>query len=109
MNDAEFNALADATLARLEAALEAAVDAGADFDFELAPGGILEVEFDDGSKIVVNRHAANQELWIAAKSGGYHFARSGEQWIAARDGAEFFSTLSAAIRDASGEDFQLEA
>ena len=106
MNDSEFDSAAGAALARIDAALEAS---DADLDVAMVSAGVLEIEFDDGSKIVVNRHTANQELWIAAKSGGYHFARSGEQWIAARDGAEFFSTLSAAIRDASGEDFQLEA
>ena len=105
MTESEFLNLTDGIFSRIEAAID---DAGLDADY-LTNGNVLEIEFDNGSKIVVNRHTANQELWIAATSGGYHFARSGEQWIAARDGAEFFSTLSAAIRDASGEDFQLEA
>ena len=105
MTESEFLNLTDGIFSRIEAAID---DAGLDADY-LTNGNVLEIEFDNGSKIVVNCHTANQELWIAAKSGGYHFARSGEQWIAARDGAEFFSTLSAAIRDASGEDFQLEA
>lgn len=105
MTESEFLNLTDGIFSRIEAAID---DAALDADY-LTNGNVLEIEFDNGSKIVVNRHTANQELWIAAKSGGYHFARSGEQWIAARDGAEFFSTLSAAIRDASGEDFQLEA
>ena len=55
MDEREFNTLADATLARIEAALEAS---GADIDFELAAGGVLEIEFADGSKIIVNRRRA---------------------------------------------------
>jgi CyaY protein len=55
MDDKEFNRLADEILARIEAALEASE---ADLDFELAAGGVLEIEFADGSKIIVNRHAA---------------------------------------------------
>ena len=74
MEEREFNALADAMLARIEAALEAC-SSDCDFDFETKPGGVLELEFDNGSKIIINRHTAAREIWVAAKSGGYHFAR----------------------------------
>ncbi|WP_334157767.1 iron donor protein CyaY [Oryzomicrobium sp.] len=107
MNDAEFNALADATLARLEAALEAAVDAGADFDFELAPGGILEVEFDDGGKIVVNRHGVAREIWVAARSGGFHFRAEDGVWKDTRDGVELFERLGALIATHGGAPVRL--
>lgn len=107
MNDAEFNALADATLARLEAALEAAVDAGADFDFELAPGGILEVEFDDGSKIVVNRHGVAREIWVAARAGGFHFRAEDGVWKDTRDGVELFERLEDLIAAQGGEAVRL--
>lgn len=107
MNDAEFNALADATLARLEAALEAAVDVGADFDFELAPGGILEVEFDDGGKIVVNRHGVAREIWVAARSGGFHFRAEDGVWKDTRDGVELFERLEALIATHGGAPVRL--
>ena len=70
MDEAGFNALADAELERLEGLLDAC---GADFDYEVKPGGVLELEFDNGSKIIVNRHTAAREIWLAAKSGGFHF------------------------------------
>ena len=74
MDEKEFTVAADAELARIEAALERASDSGpAEFDFETKPGGIIEIEFDNGSKIIVNRHLAAREIWLAAKSGGYHF------------------------------------
>ena len=66
MDDKEFNTLADATLARIDAALDAS---GADIDCQLAAGGVLEIEFDDGSKIIVNRHGVAREIWVAARSG----------------------------------------
>ncbi len=105
MNESEFLALTDALFERIEAAIDAA---GVDAD-TLRAGNVLEIEFDSGDKIVVNRHAANQEVWIAARSGGYHFARQGSQWIAARDGAEFGATLCAAVRAAGGDGFAFEA
>lgn len=102
MNETEFLNLTDTIFASIEQAID---DTGLDADY-LTTGNVLEIEFDNGEKIVVNRHTANQEIWIAAKSGGYHFGWKEGQWIAARDGAELFSTLATAIRTASGEAFQ---
>ncbi|WP_159880485.1 iron donor protein CyaY [Aquitalea denitrificans] len=99
MNESEFLDVTDRIFSRIEDAID---DAGLDADF-VTNGNVLEIEFDDGSKIVVNRHAANQELWIAAKSGGYHFAHKDGQWLAVRDGAEFFTTLRTAIGEACGQ------
>jgi CyaY protein len=100
MDDKDFNRLADAALARIDAALEAC---GADLDFELAPGGVLEIEFADGSKIVVNRHAVAREIWVAAKSGGFHFRWDGAGWRDTRDGAELMARLSALASQQAGE------
>ncbi len=100
MDDKDFNRLADAALARIDAALEAC---GADLDFELAPGGVLEIEFADGSKIVVNRHAVAREIWVAAKSGGFHFRWDGAGWRDTRDGAELMARLSALASHQAGE------
>lgn len=99
MKDTEFNALADQTLARIEAALESAA---ADLDFELAAGGILEIEFEDGSKIIVNRHAVAKEIWVAARAGGFHFRHDGEVWRDTRDAEELFQRLSALVSQQSG-------
>lgn len=100
MDDKDFNRLADAALAWIDAALEAC---GADLDFELAPGGVLEIEFADGSKIVVNRHAVAREIWVAAKSGGFHFRWDGAGWRDTRDGAELMARLSALASQQAGE------
>lgn len=104
MTESEFLALTDRIFARIEHALD---DAGLDVDC-LISGNVLEIEFDDGNKVVVNRHVPNQELWIAARSGGFHFARRDGQWIAARDGAEFGATLSSVVSTAAGEPFRFD-
>lgn len=102
MTETDFLGLTDALFRRIEDALE---DAGLDADC-LISGNVLEIEFDDGAKIVVNRHVPNRELWIAAKSGGFHFALRDGQWLAARDGAEFGATLSQVVTAAAGEAFR---
>ncbi|NHR03822.1 iron donor protein CyaY [Chromobacterium haemolyticum] len=104
MNETEFLRYTDAIFTRIEAAID---DNDLDADY-LVSGNVLDIEFSDGAKIIVNRHTANQELWIAAKSGGYHFAFRDGRWIAARDGSEFFSTLSAAIAAACGETIEFD-
>jgi CyaY protein len=91
MDESEFEARAAAALEAIERALEAsAVDA----DFELKEGGILEIEFDDGSKMIVNRHGAAREVWVAARSGGFHFRWDGAAWRDTRSGEELFAALS---------------
>jgi CyaY protein len=104
MDDREFNTLADAVLARIEAALESS---DADIDFELAAGGVLEIEFGDGSKIIVNRHGAAREIWVAARAGGFHFRWDGSGWRDTRDGAELMSKLSVLASQQAGEAINL--
>lgn len=100
MDEKEFNRLATQTLDKIEAALEVC---GADVDFELAAGGVLEIEFADGSKIIVNRHAVAQEIWVAARSGGFHFRADDGVWRDTRDASELFAKLSVLISQQAGE------
>jgi CyaY protein len=99
MTDSEFEALAQETLDAVESALEAsAVDA----DVERKAGGVLELEFADGAKMVINRHAAAREIWVAARSGGFHFRHDGALWRDARDGTELFAALSRLVSAQGG-------
>lgn len=112
MEEREFLALADAELAQLEAALEQLQDAGAaDFDFELKPGGIIEISCEDDSKIIVNRHAAAREIWVAARSGGFHFkppAEAGGRWTNTRDGENLATALTRCLSAQTGVALRLD-
>ena len=87
MTESEFETLAGDALAALERAFEAAVP---DADVQTKGSGVLEIEFEDGSKMVINRHGAAREIWVAAKSGGFHFRYDGALWRDSRDGTELF-------------------
>jgi CyaY protein len=87
MNESEFNQLADATLARIETAVD---ESGVDSN---RSGNVLEIEFDNGAKIIINRHDINKEIWVAAKSGGFHYTYKDGAWINLRDGSELYVTL----------------
>jgi CyaY protein len=99
VTESEFEALADAAIAALERALEASA---LDVDLETKGSGVLEVEFADGGKIVINRHTAAREVWVAARSGGFHFRYDGSRWRDSRDGSELFAALSRLCSAQSG-------
>lgn len=99
MTEQEFTRLADAELAALEVAVE---HSGAQVDLELKPGGILELECDDGSKLIINRHTAAREIWLAARAGGFHFAWSGSDWRSGRDGSELWDTIGRCLSEQTG-------
>lgn len=100
MDEAQFSARAEAVLARIDAALE---ECGVDADVERKEGGIVEIEYADGSRMVINRHAAAREIWVAARSGGFHFRWDGSAWRDTRDGAELFAALSRLVSAQSGQ------
>jgi CyaY protein len=102
VTDSEFEVLADAALAALERAAE-----DLDLDLQHKAAGVLELEFDDGSKMIVNRHAAAREIWVAAKSGGFHFRHDGRAWHDTRDGTELFAALSRLVSAQSGKPVSL--
>ena len=95
MSETEFLDLAESTLDTIEAAMDRLNDADV-IDVECKrSGNVLEIEFiDNGSKIIVNSQAPLQEMWVAAKSGGFHYKRDGGKWINTRDGSELYAALS---------------
>ena len=99
MTPSEFETLAGAALERLARALD---ESAPDCECEQKGAGVLELEFADGSRIVVNRHAAAQEIWVASKSGGYHFRWNGSSWVDTRDGSDLFAAISRLVSQQSG-------
>jgi CyaY protein len=100
--ESEFVALADKVLMSIGAALDVAADSSdADLDWSLNDG-ILTVDCGDGGKIIVNRHVANRELWVAAKSGGFHFKDSAGAWRDTRSGEALAAVLTRLLEAQSG-------
>src|SRR5712692_7054980 len=104
MDETEFARLAEVALERIEAALE---EVGVDADIERKEGGVLEIEYLDGSRMVVNRHAPAREIWVAAPSGGFHFRWDGAAWRDTREGTELFAALSRLVSAQSGQPVRL--
>jgi CyaY protein len=93
MNESEFHRAVDAVLERVESALEAH-DA---LDVELNEG-VMTIALPDASRIIVNRQTPNREIWVAARSGGFHYAFRDGEWRDTRSGEEFFTALARLCR-----------
>ena len=103
MSESEFLALAEATLTQIAAALDRLNDEDV-LDVECSrSGNVLEIEFiDNGTKIIVNSQAPMREMWVAARSGGFHYKRVGDEWVNTRDGSELFAALSTMASEQAG-------
>jgi CyaY protein len=102
MSDSEYLSRAEAVLAAIERSLD---DTDADIEFERS-GNVLTLEFESGTKIIVNLQPPMQEIWIAAKSGGYHFRFIDGEWRDTRNGSEFYAALSEYATQQAGEPVQ---
>jgi CyaY protein len=70
---------------------------------------VLEIRFDNGGVIVINRHEPSRELWLAAKTGGQHFACIADgHWLDTRSGEEFFISLQRAVYAVCGENLAFQ-
>jgi frataxin len=107
MDSSRFESLADATLTRLQAAIEEQSDG--DIDAELA-AGILTLELESGAKYLINKHGPNRQIWLASPvSGAWHFAWSeGDQaWVSTRGGERLDRLLGGELSQASGHSLDL--
>jgi CyaY protein len=95
MTETEFLDLAESTLNEIETKFDQLFEQDV-VDVECKrSGNVLEIEFvENGSKIIVNSQAPLQEMWVAARAGGFHYKRVGDEWRNTRDDSELFASLS---------------
>jgi CyaY protein len=103
LTDSEYQRLSAEVLAHIEATIDRWLqDDLIDIDGQRT-GGLLELSFPAGSKIVVNTQPPLHELWLATRGGGYHFRYLDGIWCDTRDGVEFFARLSEAASAQAGK------
>lgn len=87
-------------------AVENAADA-ADLDSR-RDGSVLNLELDNGEQVIINLQAPVQELWLASKSGAYHFRCTQGRWRDTREGLAFGELLRRAVREQGGPQLDLD-
>ena len=108
MNESEFHTIADQTIEDIQDAID---DSGANIDYEEA-GGVLTLEFENESKIIFSKQPPALQLWMAARSGGFHFDYDSEkqQWICdSGDNEELYAMLSRLSTEQGGDEVELSA
>ena len=94
MTDTEFMDRAEILLKAVEASCDRINDENrADIDNQRV-GGMVTLVFPDRSQIVINLQKPLHEIWLAAKSGGYHYKFDSAQWMDTKGQGEFFASLS---------------
>lgn len=94
MTDLDYQNLAERALKAIETACDRINDeTDADIDNQRS-GGMITLTFANRSQIVINLQKPLQEIWMAAKAGGFHYKFNRTHWTDTRDAGEFFATLS---------------
>ena len=100
MTDPEYLDRAEAALAAIESSCDRINDTtDADIDNQRV-GGMITITFRNGSQLIVNLQKPLHEIWLAARSGGYHYRHDGQVWVDTKSGEELFGQLS---REASAQ------
>ena len=108
LTDSEYERLAGAVLAGIEATIDRWLQQDViDIDTQRT-GGLLELTLPQGSKIVVNTQPPLHEIWLAARSGGFHFRYASGRWCDTRDGADFHAVLSRCASEQAGMSLQFD-
>lgn len=103
MTDLEFMDRAEALLARVEAGCDRINDeSDADIDNQRV-GGMVTLSFRNGTQIVVNLQKPLQEVWMAARAGGFHYRFDGSQWRDTKGQGEFFVNLARYASEQAGQ------
>jgi CyaY protein len=94
MTDSEFLDRAESILRKIELSCDRINDeSNADIDNQRV-GGMITLVFENKSQIIINLQKPLHEIWLAAKSGGYHFKFDGQTWQDTKGQGEFFTNLS---------------
>ena len=83
MNEQDYYERASAFLARVSRWVDRVDDDGLDV---MTQDGLVALEFDDGTKYVLNRQSGNNQMWFAAGARAWHYNWNGEAWVDDRDG-----------------------
>lgn len=102
LSEAEYDAVAAPTLEELITRLDALTHGSV--EAELA-SDILTIEFDDGTRYVLNSHRAARQIWLSAERSAWHFdyLPSSSSWVASKSGDEMWSTLTRLLSAKLGE------
>ena len=105
MNESDFTQIADQLMIDIEEAVDAS---GADIDYEGNNGVLTLTMEENGTVVIVSRQTAIAQIWVAAKSGGYHFTHKEPHWRCTTTDETLQELLSRVCSEQSSEVVALE-
>ena len=109
MTDLEYMDHAEALLKRIEASCDRInEETDADIDNQRV-GGMVTLTFHNGTQIVVNLQKPLQEVWMAARAGGFHYKFDGRRWLDTKGQGEFFAHLSRYAGEQAGTELDFNS
>ena len=108
MTDLEYQNQAERALNAIEMACDRINDeTDADIDNQRT-GGMITLTFSNRSQIIINLQKPLQEIWMAAKSGGFHYKFISKRWTDTKDASNFFDSLSRCASEQSGQALEFQ-
>lgn len=109
MTDADYHEKAEALLRAVEASCDRINDeTDVDIDSQRV-GGMVTLTFPNRTQVIVNLQPPLQEVWLAAKAGGFHYRHDGRQWMDTKGDGEFFAALSRRASEQAGRPLRFSA
>ncbi len=104
LDESKYHQLVDLLQQKVEELLDET-----DFDIDMA-NGILTIDFEEGGKVILSRQPALSQLWVAAKSGGYHlvYDESIATWVVLNSQESLGTLLTRLVLEQSGEKLSFE-
>ncbi|MFA7941028.1 iron donor protein CyaY [Pseudomonas brenneri] len=106
LTEARFHDLVDATQQVLEDIFD---ESGEDLDQENS-AGVLTVKFENGSQLIFSRQEPLRQLWLAARSGGFHFDydEESERWMCDKSEEQLGEMLERIVREQADVELEFE-
>ncbi len=106
LSEARFHDLVDAVQLTIEDQFD---ESDLDVDLENS-GGVLTVRFENGSQLIFSRQEPLRQLWLAARSGGFHFDYVEDQggWICESSNELLSEMLERICREQGGAELEFE-
>ncbi|QDL55796.1 iron donor protein CyaY [Rhodoferax aquaticus] len=106
MTDAEFMDRAEALLNGIETNCDR-LNEEMDVDLDNQRiGNMLTITFSNRSQVILNLQKPLQEVWLAARSGGYHFRWVATGWEDSKGLGSLPSILARCASEQAGRDLQ---
>lgn len=106
LSEARFHDLIDEVQEEVEDVFD---DSDLDVDLE-SSAGVLTIRFENGSQVILSRQEPLRQLWVAARSGGFHFDydEASGRWICDTSGEQLGELLSRVTLEQVGEELAFE-